>query len=197
MDYDTLKYVATCVGLLLGESVFIGTALYLLVEKTSSRFSRSTKENELSKSESSKINLDQVVETGVAEAQESSVQNDNWYLWLNLTKDEYRNSFAENHLELRSVFKKYGKKYQHLQIHDGDFDPLPSCVIVLTSRSVPSSRYCMAKTTNSFKPELENLKNDLVKASLEKRIIGPTSDLRMVEQYGDNFELQKRLVRLF
>jgi len=195
MNYDTLKYIGACTGLWLGGSALIGTALYFLNRNTSRRFRSSARENELNESGSLQINLDQAVETIAPKSQESSAQNDNWYLWLNLTKDEYRNSFAENHHELRSAFKKYGEKYPHLQIHDGDFDPLPDCVIVLTSRSVPSSRYCMAKTTSSFKPELDNLKGDLAKASLEKRIIGPTNDLGMVEEYGDNFELQKKLVR--
>jgi hypothetical protein len=120
-------------------------------------------------------------------------QENNWYLWLNLTREENRDSFVENHHKLRNQFTEYGKKYEHLQVHDGDFDPLPKGVIYLATRSVQSSRYCMAKTAEQFKPELESLKNDLIIASLENRVIGPTNNTELIEQYGDNLEM----VRLF
>ena len=116
-----------------------------------------------------------------------------WYLWLNLTTKEDRNAFVKDHLELRKTFDRLGRNYPHLQVHDGNFDALPDCVVVLASRSIPSSRYCMAKTSEQYRQEIDCLRNDLLGASLEERVIGPTNNPKDVFQYGDNFELQKIL----
>jgi hypothetical protein len=114
---------------------------------------------------------------------------EDWYMWLNLTKEG--NTLVENHHEIRAKFRELGKRYEHLQIHDGDFDPVPDGIMILASRSIPSSRYCMAKTTAAYRSELDSLKNDLVKESLETRVIGPTNSPMEVQQYGDNFKLHE------
>ncbi len=119
-----------------------------------------------------------------------------WYLWLDLTKTENHDEFVNNHVELRQTFNDLGKIYTNLQIHDGDFDKLPDCVIVLANYQHHSSRYAMAKTVEQFKTELDSLKNDLVHASLEKRVIGPTNRQEDVIEYADNFELEKIIARL-
>lgn len=179
MDYDTLNGIGACVGVWLGGSVLLGTAFYLLNKHANGINGINI------------VPLDQVVETIAPKSKGDSAQNEDWYLWLDLTNKGDQNSFVENHRTLRTQFKEYGKKYQHLQVHDGNFDSLPDCVLVLTSRSVPSSRYCMAKTTATHKSELDGLKIDLLKESLECRIVGPTDDPREVQLYGDNFQLHE------
>ncbi len=195
MNYDALKDLGEFVGLCLGSSVFLGTLFYLF-DKQLSRSEETIQKSR--KSPESNLELELLspgAETTTLEPLESHLEgktlDGEWYLWLNLTKDGDRNSFVENHLELRERFKEYGGKYSHLQIHDGNFDPLPKCVIVLVPRSVPSSRYCMAKTTGQFTPEIEGLRADLAAASLENRVVGPTNSPQAVIEYVDNFKLQE------
>lgn len=173
MDYDTLKGIGAWAGLLIGGPVFLVTGFYL-----SRKLERIVSENPIPLKEEPKV-------------------NDTWYLWLNLTTPEDKDALIPNHLELRNSFNNLGKKYSHLQIHDGNFDTLPKCVIVLTSRSILSSRYCLAKTSEQYQPEIASLRNDLVNASLEARIIGPTNNPQDVFQYGDNFKLQKIVERKY
>ncbi|MDD5191725.1 MAG: hypothetical protein PHH54_03555 [Candidatus Nanoarchaeia archaeon] len=195
MNYDLLREIGAGVGFLLGSSVIFGTGLYLMEVNWRNKLREdldNSEKNEVSKSTPLLI-------IPSAEKKNSTclpvVENNDWYLWLNLTKNNDRSKFVENHQALRTQFVEYGRKYEHLQIHNGDFDALPSCLIVLASRSVPSSRYCMAKTTAEYKSELDGLKSYLVSASLENRVIGPTCEQEKVTQYGDNFELQKIINR--
>lgn len=198
MDPDTIAEIGALVGLSLLGGAGLTAGFYLFNKPERYFLGRPKKLNQ--KGQLSGKEITSVLKNTELTAPEFSNDNnekDNWYLWLNLTREEDRNSFVENHRALRSQFKEYGKRYEHLQVHDGDFDPLPSCVIYLAARSVPSSRYCMAKTAGQFKPELDGLKNDLINASLESRIIGPTNNLEMVEQYGDNLELKKVVDRRY
>jgi len=116
-------------------------------------------------------------------------------MWLNLTEEENKNALVENHQEIRDKFRELGKRYEHLQIHDGDFDPVPEGIMILAARSIPSSKYCMARTTMNHKSELDDLKNDLVNKSLDSRVIGPTNSSIEIQQYGDNFKLHEIVKR--
>ena len=114
------------------------------------------------------------------------------YLWLDLTASQ--RTLVDNHHELRDTFKQLASNYSHLKVHDGDFDSCPQGVLIMAARSVPSSKYCMAKTEPEYRSELDCLKEALIKKpSLEGRVIGPTDDPKDIRMYGDNFELHDRV----
>ena len=112
----------------------------------------------------------------------------NWYLWLSLTKKENPDIFVEDHDEIRNTFEEFSKKYHNLKTHNGNL--IPKGIIVWNTK-IPSCRYCMAKTSEEFKSELESLKLDLIKKSLENRIIGPTDNKEIINKFMDNFEIER------
>jgi len=117
------------------------------------------------------------------------------YLWLDLTDSQ--RTLVDNHHELRYKFRQLASHYSHLKVHDGDFDPVPEGILIMAARSVPSSKYCMAKVEQEYRTELDRLKVDLIKESdLEKRVIGPTDDPRQIRIYGDNFELHEKVKKV-
>ncbi len=52
------------------------------------------------------------------------------------------------------------------------------------------------KTIDKLSIKVKFYKADLLKEpSLDERVIGPTDDTAQIRQYGDNFELDKRIKR--
>ena len=118
-------------------------------------------------------------------------------MWFDLMKNH--NSLVDEHRAVREIFSNLGSKYEHLKVHDGNLDPLPDGILILSSRQIPSAKYCMAKTEETYLNELESLKKDLLQheslKGLENRIIGPTNNIGDTNRYGDNFELHEIMKR--